>query len=154
MKAYRLHLDTWGRLVLTDDEGREHAGVEVVRGFPITAPRRGISLLGTDGRELVWIEALDEVEEPTRQLLEEELPRREFLPQLRRVLRVSGVVEPTEWEVETDRGVARFILNSEDDVRRLGEGRAMVIDAHGIRYLIANVEALDPLSRRLLERYL
>ncbi len=154
MSPYRLHLDAWGRLVLTGEDGREHVGVEVVRGFPITAPRRGISLLDAGGRELVWIEDLDELGEPLRQLLEEELPRREFLPQLRRVLSVSGVVEPTEWAVETDRGLARFILNNEDDVCPLGEGRAMVIDAHGIRYLIANVEALDPLSRRLLERYL
>jgi hypothetical protein len=154
LSAYGLHLDAWGRLVLTEGSGQVHVGVEVVRGFPITAPRKGISLLDANGHELVWIEDLDVVEQTLRQLIEEELPRREFLPQLRRVLSVSGVVEPTEWEVETDRGLARFILNSEDDVRRLTEGRAMVIDAHGIRYLIADIEGLDSLSRRLLERYL
>ena len=29
-------------------------------------------------------------------------------------------VEPAEWEVETDRGHTRFVLNSDDDVRPLG----------------------------------
>jgi hypothetical protein len=30
----------------------------------------------------------------------------------------------------------------------------LITDAHGIRYLIPDVEALDAHSRRLLERYL
>jgi hypothetical protein len=64
------------------------------------------------------------------------------------------VSEPTEWDVETDRGLTRFILNSEDDIRRLGEGRALLVDAHGIRYLIPRLDSLDPFSRRVLERYL
>jgi hypothetical protein len=76
------------------------------------------------------------------------------MPQVRRILEVRGAVEPTEWEVETDRGPARFVLNSEDDVRRLGEDRALILDAHGIRYLIPSLSALDGRSRRLLERYL
>ena len=32
--------------------------------------------------------------------------------------------------------------------------RALVIDAHGIRYLIPDTRTLDATSRRLLERYL
>ncbi len=149
-----LSLDSWGRLVLTDEAGQKHAGVEVVRGFPISSPRRGIALLDPAGRELAWIEDLDAIEPATRQLLEAELPRREFIPNIQRVRHISGLVEPTEWLVETDRGEARFILSSEDDVRRLVGGRAIVIDAHGIRYLIADVDSLDAHSRRLLERYL
>jgi hypothetical protein len=63
-------------------------------------------------------------------------------------------VEPSEWEVETDRGPTRFILNNEDDVRRLDDQRALVIDASGIRYLIPDLRSLDAASRRVLERYL
>jgi hypothetical protein len=56
--------------------------------------------------------------------------------------------------VETDRGRVRFVLNTADEVRRLDDRRAMVIDAHGIRYLINDMEDLDLASRRLLERYI
>jgi len=154
LERFQLHLDAWGRLVLTETAGRQHLGVEAVRGFPISSPRHGISLIDSSGRELVWVESLDDLPEATRRLLEEELPRRELIPQLQRVVRVSGVSEPTEWDVETDRGATRFILNSEDDVRRLGEGRALLVDANGIRYLIPQLETLDPFSRRVLERYL
>lgn len=154
MQSFQLHLDAWGALVLTDAAGQAHAGVEAVRGFPITAPRQGISLLAADGRELVWIEALDALPPELQALLDEELQRREFMPQLRRIVQVTGVAEPTEWSVETDRGPTRFVLNSEDDIRRLGEGRAILIDANGIRYLIPPIASLDAVSRRALERYL
>ena len=154
MGGFKLHLDEWGRLVLTDADGFQHSGVEAVRGFPVSDPRHGIALVDATGRERLWIESLDDVPEAERGLLEHELPRREFLPVLRRVLRVSGVAEPTVWHAETDRGPVQFTLNSEDDVRRLNGGQAMIVDSHGIRYLIPDVAALDATTRRVLERYL
>jgi hypothetical protein len=151
---FRLHHDAWGRLVLTDAAGREHVGVHPVRAFPISDPGCGIAVCDADGHELVWIERLDELAESVRRVLEDDLARREFVPQVRRILRVSAPVEPSEWEVETDRGRTRFVLPSEDNVFRLEDGRALLIDAHGIRYLIPDTRALDATSRRLLERYL
>jgi len=151
---FSLSHDEWGKLVLTDALGRPHAGAEVIRAFPITDPRHGISVCDSEGREIVWIDDLDAVPEPTRRLLEEELGRRQFLPILQRIIRVSGRVEPTEWEIETDRGPTRFTLKSEEDVRRLANHRGMVIDAHGVRYLIPDLRAMDGHSRRVLERYL
>lgn len=151
---FNLRLDEWGRLVLIDTEGHEYNEVEAVRGFPISDPRRGIALVDRHGRELLWIDDLDELPEAERAVLEQELPRREFLPVLRRVVSVSGVAEPTVWDIETDRGAARFTLNSEDDIRRLSDGQAMLIDAHGVRYLIPELGTLDASTRRVLERYL
>ena len=149
-----LHHDAWGRLVFIDSAGREHVGVEPVRAFPLSDPAHGISLLDAEGHELLWVEDLAELPPDVRVALEEELRRREFVPVIRRIVRVSAPVEPSEWEVETDRGPARFLLNSEDDVHPLDEHRALLHDAHGVRYLIPDARALDPTSRRLLERYL
>jgi hypothetical protein len=150
---FGLRHDDWGRLVLTL-AGEEYVGVEPARAFPITDPRHMVSVLSAEGRELLWIDDLDAVPADVRVVLEEELARREFVPVLRRVLSVSAVVEPSEWEVETDRGVTKFLLNSDEDVYPLSGGRALITDSHGIRYLIADLEALDANSRRLLERYL
>lgn len=149
-----LHHDSWGRLILTDAAGHEHSGVTVVRAFPMSAPRHGVSILGSDGHELAWIDDLDTLPPGERQAIEDALNRREFLPQLRRIVSVSGSVEPTEWEVETDRGATRFILNSDDDVRPLKGNRAVIVDSNGVRYLIADVDTLDAPSRGILERYL
>ena len=153
-RPFGLSHDAWGRLVLTDADGRPHVGVEVVRAFPLSDPRHGISFCDDRGRELLWIDDLDALPAPLIAQIEGELARREFVPVIRRVLRVSAPVEPSEWEVETDRGRASFVINSEDDVHELGTNRALVTDGHGIRYLIPDIEGLDAHSRRLLERYL
>ena len=79
---------------------------------------------------------------------------REFVPIIVQVVAVSAAVEPAEWEVITDRGRTRFLLKTEDDVHHLDEYTALVTDAHGIRYLLPDTRQLDPVSRRLLERFL
>jgi hypothetical protein len=149
-----LHRDAHGRLVYTDAEGRSHVGVAPVRAFPLSAPRHGVALCDTAGRELLWIENLDQLPSATRRILEEELAQREFVPILRRVLRISATSEPSEWEVETDRGVTRFILDNQDNVHRLDDRLTLIKDAQGLRYLIPDLQTLDPASRRLLERFL
>jgi hypothetical protein len=129
-------------------------GVEPVRAFPITDPRRRLAICDTEGREVLWIDDLDTVSPTVRPLLEDELSRRHFLPVVRRVVKIQGATEPTTWEVETDRGPTTFTLKSEEDVRRLAGMRVLIVDAHGIRYLIPDLAGLDSASRRWLERYI
>lgn len=151
---FGLRRDAWGQLVLIDADGRQHTGVEVIRAFPLSDPPYGIAICDARGRELVWLDHLDALPAPLALQIEEELAKREFVPIVHRILKVSAPVEPSEWEVETDRGRTSFVLNSEDDVHELEERRALITDAHGIRYLIPAIEQLDATSRRLLERYL
>jgi hypothetical protein len=151
---FGLHRDAWDRLVLTEPGGRQHVGLTAVRAFPISAPEVGLALCDDEGREVWWIEAVGELPAEVRELLEEPLGRRQFMPVIHRVLRISAPAEPSLWEVETDRGLTSFLLNSEDDVHLLEGHRALITDAHGVRYLIPDPRALDVTSRRLLERFL
>jgi len=151
---FQLDRDPFGRLVLTLPDGRRHVGVTPIRGFPISDPSHGLSLCDAEGREVTWIEDPSQLPAAVREILESELRDREFLPQIHRILSISMQTDPCEWEVETDRGLTTFLLKSEDDVLRLGNNRAMIIDAHGIRYLIPDTAALDRATRRILERYL
>jgi hypothetical protein len=114
----------------------------------------GISLCDAAGHEIAWINSLELLPPPFREVLESELARRHFLPILTRIVGVARSSEPTEWEVETDRGTTRFTLKSEEDVRRLADHRALITDANGLRYLIPDTRRLDSLSRRVLERYI
>jgi hypothetical protein len=152
--GFRLHRDAWGRLVLTRPDGSEFAGVVPVRGFPFSAPRHGISLRDATGREIVWIENLDALPTELQGEIEAELAEREFMPVIRRIRHIQPRLEPSEWEVETDRGPTRFVLNTADDVRRLDDYRATIVDANGVRYLVLDMHKLDGTSRRFLERYL
>ena len=70
--------------------------------FPI--PQHWISLCNAEGVEVLWIEDLEAVPAATRKLLVEELSRREFMPVIQRIVNVSSNTDPSQWEVETDRG--------------------------------------------------
>jgi hypothetical protein len=154
IRGFRLEHDAWGSLVLVDSDGERHAPVEPVRGFPISAPDRWISICDFQGRELVSVEDAGALAPEVRQVLSNDLTRREFVPLVRRIVNVPADAEQVPWEIETDRGPTRFVLNSGDDVRRLGPHRALIIDAQGIRYLVDDVRQLDPASRRIIERFL
>lgn len=151
---FKLALDDFGRLVLTTGDGRRHVGVEPVRAFPLSDPDRWIALVDADGNELACVEDPSGLPEELRRRLEEELARREFVPVIERIVRVSAPHPPAEWEVLTDRGPTRFTFNSEDDLRRLGPRRALIVDARGMRYEVPDVASLDPESRRVLDRHL
>jgi len=150
---FGLERDQWGQLVFVAADGERHANVEPVSLFPISAPEGWVSIRSADGNELVCIEDPNSLPAEVRQLLHEELSRREFVPVIRRILRVSGNTEPCEWQVETDRGSTRFVLKSEDDVRRINDQEVLILDAHGTRYHIPNVSAMDVKSRRIVEWY-
>lgn len=153
--SYRSLLrNAFGRLVLVDLEGREHEGVTPVRAHPISAPDEGISLVGVDGHELVWIARLSDLPPVERELLEGEFAVREFMPQVRAILAVSTFSTPSQWTVDTERGAARFILKSEEDIRRLGEGRLLITSSHGLQFIVPDRFALDRASKRILERFL
>lgn len=151
---FTLQHDAWGRLVLIDAEGTRFVGVEAVRTFPMSDPDHFISLCDAEGREIYWIADMAQLPAEVRRGLEEELRRREFVPIVERIVRVSGDTEPSHWEVNTDRGRAKFLLKSEEDVRRIGPFRTLLVDEHGIRYLIPDTRSLDAGSRRILDRYL
>lgn len=154
MDWMNLSYDPWGRLVYTDDTGAVHVGVEPVRAFPISQPDKGISLLDPKGKELAWIDDLASIAAEPRRLLEEELSRRHFLPALRAIRNVEGLTDPTTWHVDTDRGPATFQVKMHEDVRRIASHRIIVLDAHGVRYLIPDFRTLDAVSRRFLERFI
>jgi len=152
-RGFQLHRDAFDRLVLTDADGRILVGVEPVRAFPISSPQEWLSIVDAEGREVLCIREFGDLQSEVRSILEEELSRREFVPIIQRITGVMDDVDPSEWHVETDRGPTSFLLDSEDDVRRLGPYKALFIDTHGIRYLIPDTRVLDYASRRILDRY-
>lgn len=154
---FSLHLqrNAHGRLVLTLPDGTEHIDVVPVRAFPIAAPEEGLSLIGSAGHELLWIERLADVPAPARSLLEEELALREFVPVIERICGVSAFSTPCTWTVQTDRGTAQLVLKAEEDIRRLrGRNALLIAAADGVQYAVRDTTALDKASQRLLERFL
>ena len=152
-RAIAFHRDSTGRLVLTDAQGDLHLGVEPVRSFPISDPDRLIAVLDSNGRELACIADLADLPADSALLIRQELAEREFLPQIERIVSVQMNKEPHEWNVITDRGSVQFLMR-DDDIRRLGPTRAILVDMHGVRFYIPDSRQLDAKSRRILTQYL
>ncbi len=151
---FTLSRDAHGRLNLTTADGTVHEGVVPVRAFPISAPDEGLSLVSADGHELRWIDRLAELPASVREPIDAELAVREFTPMIRRIVEVSTFSTPSTWTVDTDRGRTDLVLKSEDDIRRLGNGRLLISTAQGLQFGIARTAELDRHSRKLLERFL
>lgn len=152
--VFQLERHTSGQLLLVEGNGKQHLGVVPVRAFPIAAPDEGISLISSEGHELVWLERLGDLPLPQRTLLEEELALRDFVPEITRLKSVSSFGTPSTWAVETDRGETSFVLKGEEDIRRLSRESLLIAAGHGVHFSVKDMGALDRASRRLLERFL
>lgn len=148
-----LSRDAFGRLRLAGGAG-EPEPVVPVRAFPLGAPDEGVSLVGPDGKERAWIERLSDLPAAERALIEDTLAPREFVPIVSRIVSVATFATPSTWQVETDRGPARLVLKSEDDLRRLPGNGLLIASADGVHFRIPDRLALDRQSRRLLDRFL
>ena len=151
---FELARNAFGRLVLTSTEGEVHEGVAPVRAFPVQAPDDGIALVSTDGKEVGWIDRIEDLPAAIGALVREELGGREFMPEIARINSVTSYATPCTWSVATDRGDTEFVLRGEEDIRRLTVDTLLISDIHGIHYLIRDVRELDKLSKKILDRFL
>lgn len=151
---FQLQRDSYGRLVLTAENGDIHEGVTPVRAFPIAAPDEGLSLVNYEGHEVAWIDSLADLPPSIAALIEADLASREFVPEIEGIEDVSSFACPSTWRLRTNRGPAELILKGEEDIRRLSQTRLLIADAHGIQFLIRDLSKLDRHSRKLLDRFL
>lgn len=140
-------------LAMIDASGVRHDNVRPVRLFPLTDPQHWISLVNADGRELACIPDLAALDDEQRGLINSALARRDFVPLIRRIMKIHREAGGHVWHVETDRGTTAFRIETDESIQSLGNGRIVIIDTLGTRYLVANVNELDKDSRRRLERY-
>lgn len=144
--------NSFNELVVEVGEGETLENVTPVRSFPLTAPTKFISITNQDGEDLGLIEDVEKLDRASREILEEELEKRYFIPHISRVISLKNRFGVLSWEVETDRGVRTFEIRERDDVRRLpGTNRILLRDVDGNRYEIADTTQLDAASQTLLE---
>ena len=151
---FQLQRDSYGRLVLTAENGDVHVGVTPVRAFPIAAPNEGLSLVNYEGHEVAWIDSIADLPPAIGQLIEAELASREFVPEIECIEAVSSFACPSTWQVVTNRGKTELLLKGEEDIRRLSQTRLLIADSHGIQFLIRDQTQLDRQSKKLLDRFL
>ncbi len=136
--------------------GRDEPIVDarVARCFPWSLPDGYISVRDSDGREIVLLDSLDDLDPDSHQAVAEELRHKVFHPKITRVMSCRMEFGVTSISAETDRGEVTFQIGSRDDVRLLTATRALFHDVDGNTYELPDTGALDPESRRKLHALL
>jgi len=123
--------------------------VQVRRCFPLSEPERHLCLVDPRGRELCCIEASSALPSASREALQQALLASELLPRVESIEAVLAAATQSTWQVVTDRGAREFVVEQEDHIRRLPDGRHLITDSHGMRYLLPPEAQLDAKSRRI-----
>lgn len=103
-------------------------------------------------QELALVQSLETLDEQSRHILEEETRYKYFFPEILKVNDISIYLGGYYWNVMTDRGPKKFLLNSPvASVRWLTDKRLLLTDTDGLHYEIPDIQTLDQKSQKCLE---
>jgi hypothetical protein len=150
----RIERDAAGHLVLhlkdSDDPVND---VQLTRYFPWSMPEAYVAIRDSDGREVVMLRTLDELDPASRKIAEAELRDKVFNPKIHRVLDYKHEFGISSITAETDRGVVIFQFRGRRDIRQLSPTRALFRDVDGNTYELSDFSRLDPISQKYLHGY-
>ena len=107
------------------------------------------------GEEVGFIRNLGEVRRGDRRKLREALGRGYFIPSITRINELRYRFHVLYFDVETDRGPTKFELRDRtENLTVLGSGKLVAEDVDGNRYVVDDINALDPRSRALLDPHI
>ena len=150
-------------LKLKNDDGKAEFFERVlpIRSFPITDPDEFISIREPDskdkgkGNEIGMIRYLSDFNPETQALLNEELSRRYFTPQISKIFSVKDKFGYSYWDVQTSAGKISFVMNNpSSNIRTLEDGRVFIHDIDGNCFEITEPQKLDKASFRHIEIYM
>ncbi len=150
-------------LTLTTPESGEEffERVVIVRSFPITDPDQYISIREPDtrtrgrGDEIGLIENINDFDKETVSLLDEELDRRYFIPEIKHIYSMKEKYGYFYTEAQTSAGKITFVLNNPtNNIRTLEDDRVIITDTDGNCFCIPDPKKLDKSSYKIIEIYL
>lgn len=152
-RVNRVERNPAGQLVVhIEGRGEPVVDATVARCFPWSVPEQFICLR-EKGKEVAMLKSLDELDEPSRKIVQEELWDKVFNPRIHRVLDFKSEFDVTYITAQTDRGEVTFQIRSRDDIRLLSAKRALFRDVDGNCYELADFDQLDSASRKHLKQY-
>jgi hypothetical protein len=141
------------RLTIRDD--RSWRKVSVARAFPLSDPDHYVGFLDGDGKDIGLLHDPSHLDPESRQIVNEELERRYFVPIVERVLTVKEEFGTVYWTVETDRGQKEIIVrNIRDNLQELSASRVIITDVDGNRFEFPDTSKLDGKSQSVILRSL
>lgn len=132
-----------------------HLRVIVRRLMPLSNPAQYISLAADEDTEIGILVNPSELESESLKILNEELDKRYFTPIIQKIFRVKEQFGIHEWEVQTKRGRATFLVRGlNQNIKQAPPARLFVTDVRGNRYDIPDYRELDAQSFHQIQRHL
>ena len=148
-------------LTLPEKEAEQFERIVVLRSFPISNPDEYISIREPstrrrgNGAEIGLIRNMHDFDEATVKLLNEELDRRYFTPELLKIYSLKEKFGYLYCEAETSAGRITFVLNNPySNFRTLEDRRVLISDIDGNAFMIKDPENFDKASLKKIEIYL
>ena len=148
-------------LTIPDKEAETFERIVVLRSFPISNPDEYISIREPstrrrgNGSEIGLIRDMRDFDEATVKLLNEELDRRYFTPELLKIYSLKEKFGYLYCEAETSAGRITFVLNNPySNFRTLEDHRVLISDIDGNAFMIRDPEHFDKASLKKIEIYL
>ena len=149
----RVHLfrGPHGILRATIDGDRSVLRAKVVCAFPLSDRHRYLSILDGKGKEACLIESVDRLDAASQQLVAEELSRFYRVTAISLIHRVRQEYRTFYWDVRTERGGRDFVVKwGPDTVLWLTPKTVQLEDVDGNRFIIPDIDELDPRSRKFV----
>ena len=136
------------------NDGQIIENLEPRRLFPVTDTEHYITLLNDKEKEIALIRNMSDLDETSREVLEDCFREFYMIPKITAVLEVNDKFGVLKWKVMTDRGEISFsIRNRHSDIKVLGKKRLFIRDSNDNRYL-GNINEFDSHTMRKIFCYI
>lgn len=153
--------ETPGGLLGAKIDGNDVGRVDLLRLFPLHQKDNYISVRRmSEGHrdrntEMGIIEDIAIFSEEQKKLINHELERRYFVPEIIKVVNVKEEFGHTYWETKTNYGDRNFTtFDMSSSLVRIDSNSVMLIDVDGSRYLIPNLKKADDKAMKILDIWL
>ena len=127
--------------------------VRVISCFPWSKPNRYISLRDDEEKEIALIHQLTELDDESRNVVEEALAQAGFVMEIVKVISFKEDFEIRSWRVITSQGDRKFQTKLDDWPYKLPSGGLLIRDVAGDLFHINDPDTLDEQSRNLLKAF-
>lgn len=125
------------------------------RVFPLSATDQYFSIQDVDDKELAILKSKEGLEADSLAILEAELDRRYYSPQITRIKDLKIVPGMLSFDVETNRGdTVFFVRNWRESSHEIETFRWHITSVDGQRFEIPDLNLLDRRSQSLVEQLL
>lgn len=153
-KQMRVFRDA-GLARLTLENDRSWIKIAVARALPLSDPDHYLGFLDGAGKDIGILEDPSLLDPGSRQVIDEELAKRYFVPVIEKVYSVKEEFGTVYWKVETDRGEKEIIVrNLRDNIQELSATRVIITDIDGNRYEFADLTKMDAKTQGFILRNL